>query len=30
MAVDAPSEAARIEQLERWMPEAMTYYKPAR
>lgn len=25
-----PSEATRIRQIEAWMPEAMTYYRPAR
>ena len=25
-----PSEATRIRQIEAWMPEAMSYYRPAR
>ncbi|MBI2199171.1 MAG: M48 family metalloprotease, partial [Candidatus Rokubacteria bacterium] len=25
-----PSEATRIKQIEAWMPEAMSHYRPAR
>jgi len=25
-----PSEATRIQQIEGWLPEALTYYRPAR
>jgi predicted Zn-dependent protease len=25
-----PAEATRIQQIEGWLPEALTYYRPAR